>query len=70
MWFGFKFFSDGFGEAGEGFYVDDVRITADEVSSCSPRLPPPGPAVAYRVTGLPSAARVNQPVRSCATATR
>ncbi|HYI00011.1 S8 family serine peptidase, partial [Hyalangium sp.] len=53
VWFGFRFSSDGIVHQ-EGFYVDDVRINADSYASCTTNMPPPGPAVAYRVTGLPS----------------
>ncbi len=52
-WFGFRFHSDGSGTF-EGFYVDDVRITADAAATCTTNTPPPGPAVAYKVTGLPA----------------
>jgi MYXO-CTERM domain-containing protein len=53
VWFGFKFFSD-ITVTAEGVYLDDVRITADSFASCTTRLPPPGPAASYRVTGLPA----------------
>ncbi|MFL5346830.1 MAG: S8 family serine peptidase [Hyalangium sp.] len=53
VWFGFKFYSD-VSTTAEGFYLDDVRVTADAYSTCSTRTPPPGPAVAYKVTGLPA----------------
>ncbi|WP_224361636.1 S8 family serine peptidase [Hyalangium versicolor] len=53
VWFGFKFYSD-VSTTAEGVYVDDVRITADTFGSCSTQVPPPGPAVAYKLTGLPT----------------
>ncbi|AKJ02001.1 S8 family serine peptidase [Archangium gephyra] len=53
VWFGFRFHSDSTGTF-EGFYVDDVRVTADAAATCTTNIPPPGPAVAYKVTGLPS----------------
>ncbi|WPB74180.1 S8 family serine peptidase [Archangium violaceum] len=53
VWFGFRFYSDSTGTY-EGFYVDDVRITADSTVACTTNVPPPGPAVAYKVTGLAS----------------
>ncbi|WP_233166161.1 S8 family serine peptidase [Archangium sp. Cb G35] len=57
VWFGFRFHSDNTGNY-EGFYVDDVRITADSAATCTTNTPPPGPAVAYRVTGLPATVAV------------
>jgi MYXO-CTERM domain-containing protein len=53
VWFGFRFHTDNSGTF-EGFYVDDVRITADGAAVCTTNTPPPGPAVAYKVTGLPA----------------
>ncbi|WNG38694.1 S8 family serine peptidase [Archangium violaceum] len=61
VWFGFKFHSDSITNA-EGFYVDDVRLPADTAASCSTNVPPAGPAVAYKVTGLPDVAQVGKPV--------
>ncbi|MFL5343349.1 MAG: S8 family serine peptidase [Hyalangium sp.] len=67
VWFGFKFSSDST-VSKEGIYLDDVRIKADAYGSCSTNTPPPGPAVAYRITGLPSAAQVNKPATFTVTA--
>ncbi|WP_233261948.1 S8 family serine peptidase [Vitiosangium sp. GDMCC 1.1324] len=67
VWFGFKFYSDSSTNQ-EGFYVDDVRINADTAGSCSTNVPPPGPAVAYKVTGLPSVAQVTIPTSFSVTA--
>ncbi|WP_233261949.1 S8 family serine peptidase [Vitiosangium sp. GDMCC 1.1324] len=67
VWFGFKFYSDTTSNY-EGFYVDDVRINADAAGSCSTHVPPPGPAVAYKVTGLPSVAQVTIPTSFSVTA--
>ncbi|WP_375772100.1 S8 family serine peptidase [Archangium gephyra] len=53
VWFGFRLYSDN-STGYEGFYVDDVRITADAAAVCTTNMPPPGPAVAYKVTGLPA----------------
>ncbi|QRO02839.1 S8 family serine peptidase [Archangium violaceum] len=57
VWFGFRFYSGSI-EHSEGFYVDDVRITADQVAACSTRTPPPGPAVGFKMTGLPASVAV------------
>jgi len=64
VWFGFRFSNDNFGHQ-EGFYVDDVRISTDAYGACTTHTPPPGPAVAYRVTGLP----VTSPAGSVSTFT-
>lgn len=61
VWFGFRFYSDSSTNK-EGFYVDDVRLPVDVAASCSTHVPPPGPAVAYRVSGLPALAQVGKPV--------
>jgi uncharacterized protein (TIGR03382 family) len=53
VWFQYKFSTDGSVTA-DGFYVDNVRIDADGYQSCTTNTPPPGPAVSYRVTGLPA----------------
>ncbi|MFY0565578.1 beta strand repeat-containing protein [Archangium lansingense] len=57
VWFGFRFHSGSINTV-EGFYVDDVRVTADTATTCSTNVPPPGPAVAYTVTGLPATVSV------------
>ena len=67
VWFGFRFSSDSVIHQ-EGAYVDDVRITADRYGTCTTNTPPPGPAVSYRVTGLPEASPVNGPVAFTVTA--
>jgi len=51
VWFAFRFSSGSIGVA-EGFYVDDVRITADQVSSCSSA----GPAVGFAFDIAPTVA--------------
>lgn len=65
-WFGFRFISD-ISTNLEGFYLDDVRITADSVASCTTLTPAPGPAVAYRVT-LPASAVAGETVSATVTA--
>ncbi|WP_233262159.1 S8 family serine peptidase [Vitiosangium sp. GDMCC 1.1324] len=67
VWFGFKFYSDSTSNY-EGFYVDDVRINADQVATCSPHVPPPGPVAAYKVTGVPASVLANTPVTFSLTA--
>ncbi len=67
VWFGLKYSTDSSVTA-EGIYLDDVRIKADAYGSCSTSTPPPGPAVAYKLTGLPSAAQVNRPATFTVTA--
>ncbi|MFL5356157.1 S8 family serine peptidase [Archangium sp.] len=61
VWFGFRFYADVTGVR-EGFYVDDVRLPVDVAASCSTNVPPPGPAVSFKVTGLPTVAQVGKPV--------
>ncbi|MFY0522257.1 S8 family serine peptidase [Archangium gephyra] len=51
VWFGFRLHSDTTSNR-EGFYVDDVRVTASSAAACTTHVPPAGPAVAYRVDGL------------------
>jgi uncharacterized protein (TIGR03382 family) len=53
VWFGYKFFSD-ITVTAEGAYIDDVRVTADAYGACTTNVPPPGPAVAYKLSGLPA----------------
>jgi uncharacterized protein (TIGR03382 family) len=53
VWFAYRFSNDSIVHQ-EGFYVDDVRITSDAYGSCTTNTPPPGPAVTYRVSGLPA----------------
>ncbi|WP_239014352.1 S8 family serine peptidase [Archangium violaceum] len=67
VWFGFKFYSDSTSNA-EGFYVDDVRLPMDSAASCSTHVPPPGPAVAYKVTGLPEAVPIDRAISFSVTA--
>ncbi|WP_257455217.1 S8 family serine peptidase [Archangium lipolyticum] len=57
VWFGFRFYSDSSSHY-EGFYVDDVRITAEQVVACSTRTPPPGPVTGFKMTGLPASVAV------------
>jgi MYXO-CTERM domain-containing protein len=66
VWFGFRFISD-ITTNQEGFYLDDVRISADSVASCTTNTPAPGPAVAYRVT-LPASAVAGATVNATVTA--
>jgi hypothetical protein len=67
VWFGFRFHTDGSVES-EGFYVDEVRINADGYGSCTTNVPPPGPAVAYQVTGLPASVGAGTPATFTLTA--
>ncbi|WP_434388901.1 S8 family serine peptidase [Melittangium boletus] len=67
VWFGFRFYSDSITVA-EGMYVDDVRITSDSANACTTNTPPAGAAVSYRLTGLPAASRVSQPIAFSLTA--
>ncbi|WP_324987892.1 S8 family serine peptidase [Hyalangium sp.] len=60
VWFAFRASTDG-SVVSEGFYVDDVRINADGYGSCTTNLPPPGPAVAYQLTGLPASVQAGSP---------
>ena len=53
VWFGYRFYTDG-SVVDEGFFVDDVRVTAATVAACTTNTPPPGPAVSYRISGLPA----------------
>ncbi len=53
VWFGFKFHSD-ISQTYEGVYIDDVRLSAPAYGSCTTNTPPPGPAVTYRITNLPT----------------
>ncbi|WP_224246024.1 S8 family serine peptidase, partial [Hyalangium gracile] len=53
VWFGFRLYTD-ISQNAEGFYVDDVRINADAYATCTTNVPPPGPAVSYRITNLPA----------------
>jgi len=60
VWFGFRLHSDSTSNR-EGFYVDDVRITANTAAACTTHVPPAGPAVSYRVDGLPNLVPVGRP---------
>jgi uncharacterized protein (TIGR03382 family) len=53
VWFQYRFHSDS-SVVGEGFYLDDVRVTANAFQACSTNTPPPGPAASFRVSGLPA----------------
>jgi hypothetical protein len=59
--FGFRFRTDG-SVVSEGFYVDDIRLDASVAAVCTTNTPPPGPAVAYRIDGLPATAGAGEPV--------
>ena len=52
VWFGFKFHTDG-SVVREGMYIDEVRLDAAVPSECTTNVPPPGPAVSYKVDRLP-----------------
>lgn len=61
-WFAWKFFSDTI-ISREGFYLDDVRVSALE--ACATHVPPPGPAASFALTlpptmgaGVPAAVTV------------
>ncbi|KFE70236.1 S8 family serine peptidase [Hyalangium minutum] len=60
VWFAYKFSTDS-SVNNEGFYVDDIRVNADTISSCTTNTPPPGPAVSYRVTNLAATATAGTP---------
>ncbi|WP_225413269.1 S8 family serine peptidase [Stigmatella hybrida] len=67
VWFAFRTYSDNISTA-EGFYVDDVRLTADSAATCTTSAPPPGPAVSYRLNGLPTTSPAGVPVSFTVTA--
>ncbi|MDC0714749.1 S8 family serine peptidase [Stigmatella sp. ncwal1] len=67
VWFAFRTYADNIYNA-EGFYVDDVRITADAVATCTASTPPPGPAVSYRLSALPTSSPAGTPVTFTVTA--
>ncbi|HYV48249.1 MAG TPA: Ig-like domain-containing protein, partial [Myxococcaceae bacterium] len=52
-WFSFHFATD-ITVTQEGYYLDDVNLSADAPGACTPGSSPPGPAVQYSVT-LPTA---------------
>ncbi len=66
-WFALRFSTDSTINA-EGFYADDVRITADAYATCTTQTPPPGGAVSYQITGLPASAQAGSPLTVTITA--
>ncbi len=67
VWFGFRFHSDSIVHQ-EGFYVDEVRVTSDAYAACTTNTPAPGPAVSYRITGLPATSPAGAPATFTITA--
>ncbi|ADO74184.1 S8 family serine peptidase [Stigmatella aurantiaca] len=67
VWFAFRFYADNLYNY-EGVYVDDVRLNADIIASCTTSTPPPGPAVSYKITDLPATAQAGSPVTFTVTA--
>jgi uncharacterized protein (TIGR03382 family) len=67
VWFAFRFYADNLYNY-EGIYLDDVRLKADNIASCTTSTPPPGPAVTYKITDLPASAKAGTPVTFTVTA--
>ncbi|SEK53333.1 Immune inhibitor A peptidase M6 [Stigmatella aurantiaca] len=67
VWFAFRAYSDSIYNA-EGFYVDNVRLTADSAATCTTSVPPPGPAVSYQLSALPVYFSAGTPVTFTVTA--
>jgi hypothetical protein len=55
VWFGFKFHTDS-SVVREGIYIDEIRLDAAVPGECTTNVPPPGPAVSYKVDRLPDTA--------------